>query len=82
MFPLRDTIPSGSLPVVTVALIAVNTLVFFYEVQLGPALEQFLLLYGFVPDRYLRVAEIEPWNLRLVLDRCLPQCFCTVAGCT
>jgi membrane associated rhomboid family serine protease len=63
MLPLRDTIPSGSAPVVTVALIAVNTLVFFYELRLGPILEKFLLLYGFVPARYLYVSEAEPWNL-------------------
>src|SRR5919108_493687 len=62
MFPLRDTIPSSSVPVVTLALIAVNTLVFFYEVQLGPILERFLLLYGFVPARYLYVSEAESVN--------------------
>jgi membrane associated rhomboid family serine protease len=34
MFPVSDVIPSRSRPVVTIALIALNTLVFLYELQL------------------------------------------------
>jgi len=34
MFPVSDVIPSRSRPVVTIALIAANTLVFLYELQL------------------------------------------------
>jgi membrane associated rhomboid family serine protease len=63
MIPLRDNIPSSSYPVVTVALIGVNVLVFLYELQLGPKLEPFLLTNGFVPARYLYLAATEPWNL-------------------
>src|ERR1035441_3192675 len=36
MFPLRDTQPSYSKPVVTVLLIVVNILVFLFEVSLDP----------------------------------------------
>src|SRR2546428_2980662 len=60
MIPLRDTIPSRSFPLMTLALIMVNTVVFFYELRLGPALERFLLIYGFVPVRF---SEAESWNL-------------------
>src|SRR2546430_15151694 len=60
MIPLRDTVPSRSFPLMTLALIMVNTVVFFYELRLGPALERFLLIYGFVPVRF---SEAEPWNL-------------------
>jgi len=63
MIPLRDTVPSRSFPLMTLALIVVNTLVFLYELELGPALERFLLIYGFVPVRYLYLSETEPWNL-------------------
>jgi membrane associated rhomboid family serine protease len=63
MIPLRDTVPSSSSPLMTLALIGVNVFVFFYELQLGPFLEQFLLAYGFVPARYLYLSETEPWNL-------------------
>src|SRR5262245_3925065 len=63
MIPLRDTIPSSSFPVVTIALIVVNTLVFLYEVNLGPTLDRFLLYYGFVPAVYFHVSQVEPWDL-------------------
>src|SRR5712692_5583381 len=63
MIPLRDTIPSRSFPSMTLALIVVNVLVFFYELGLGPALEQFLLAHGFVPAVYFHRAQIQPWNL-------------------
>ena len=60
MIPLRDTVPSRSFPLMTLALIIVNTVVFLYELELGPALERFLLIYGFVPVRF---SEAESWNL-------------------
>lgn len=54
MFPLTDTIRSRSVPVVTWSLIALNTLVFFYEITLPPfALQQFFETWGFVPRRLL-----------------------------
>lgn len=63
MIPLHDTIPSRSWPLVTLFLIVVNALAFFYEIRLGPALEQFLFNYGFIPARYLYVVQVDPWNL-------------------
>lgn len=63
MIPLRDTIPSRSFPLMTLALIVVNVLVFLYELRLGPALERFLLVYGFVPAVYFHLSQVEPWNL-------------------
>jgi membrane associated rhomboid family serine protease len=53
MIPLRDTIPSRTAPVVTVALIAVNVLVFLHEQALGPYLERFVFAYGLVPRRFV-----------------------------
>ncbi|MDL1969392.1 MAG: rhomboid family intramembrane serine protease [Candidatus Desulfofervidaceae bacterium] len=52
MFPLKDNIPSRRFPCVTVTLIAVNVLVFFHELSLGPYLERFVFVYGVVPKRY------------------------------
>ena len=63
MIPLRDTIPSQAPPVATLTLIAVNVLIFFYELQLGPRMEQFLLHYGFVPAVYFHTSHEQPWNL-------------------
>jgi len=49
MIPFRDNIPSRSFPIITVLLIAVNTLVFFFELALGRYLTPFLMTYGVVP---------------------------------
>ena len=51
LIPIRDTIPSRTAPVVTVALIAVNVVVFLHEAALGPYLEKFVFAYGLVPRR-------------------------------
>ncbi len=52
MLPFRDNIPSRAFPVVTLGLIAVNVLVFLYEVSLPqPRLESFILQNGVVPAR-------------------------------
>jgi membrane associated rhomboid family serine protease len=53
MFPLRDTQPSNSRPVVTVLLIVFNLLVFLYEFSLDPySRNHFIALYGLTPDRF------------------------------
>jgi membrane associated rhomboid family serine protease len=53
MFPLKDTEPSYSRPVVNIALIAVNLLVFLFEYSLGPrTLNAFIEYYGLVPDHF------------------------------
>src|SRR2546426_11988234 len=49
MIPLRDRNPSGVFPVVTLALILINTFVFLYEVQVGPTLGNFLKRYALIP---------------------------------
>lgn len=50
MIPLRDTIPSRRVPVVNVAIIALNVLVFLFEAMLGPKqLEHVIGAYGLVP---------------------------------
>lgn len=53
MFPLRDTQPSYSKPIVTVVLIVINILVFLYEFSLDPfAQNAFITSFGLVPDRF------------------------------
>ena len=50
MIPLRDVIPTRTWPVVTVALIALNVLVFLHEQTLGDrAFELFVREWGLVP---------------------------------
>jgi membrane associated rhomboid family serine protease len=53
MIPLRDVIPSRTLPVVTVALIVVNVLAFLYEASLSDrALDVLVATRGMVPARF------------------------------
>ncbi len=49
MIPLRDTIPSATVPVVNYAIIATNVVVFFYELSLGRHLDAFVMAHGLVP---------------------------------
>jgi membrane associated rhomboid family serine protease len=50
MFPVSDVIPSRTTPYVTIGLIAINTLAFFYEWQMSDReLQLFLLQFGAVP---------------------------------
>lgn len=59
MIPLRDVIPSRTTPYVTIALIAVNALVYLYEMTLGEtALEEFILYFGLVPAAFSWVAML------------------------
>ncbi len=54
MLPIRDDIPSSRFPAVTVAIIAVNVLVFLRELRLGPQLEDMLVSYAIIPAHYTR----------------------------
>jgi len=66
LIPLKDTIPSQRYPVVTVTLIAINVLVFFYELSLGGAhLNQFVNRYGIVPARYTLAKDADLISLYL-----------------
>lgn len=53
MFPLRDTQPSYSKPIVTVALIVINVLVYLFEFSLDDySKNAFIGTFGLVPDRF------------------------------
>ncbi|MDA8099595.1 MAG: rhomboid family intramembrane serine protease [Nitrospiraceae bacterium] len=53
MIPLKDTIPRWTFPVVTVAIIAVNSVLFLFEQMLPEdALNEVIYLFGLVPARY------------------------------
>lgn len=53
MIPIRDTIPSSRVPIVTYLLIAANLGLFFYEISLGESLPPFLERHAVVPARLL-----------------------------
>jgi membrane associated rhomboid family serine protease len=53
MIPLRDVIPSRSAPVITVTIIVLNALAWFYEVSMPrDSLTVFLQAYGVVPAAF------------------------------
>jgi membrane associated rhomboid family serine protease len=53
MFPIQDSVPSRSVPVVTRALILINAVVFFFELMLPrQGVEQIFYLFGIVPARF------------------------------
>src|ERR1700689_4636470 len=51
MIPLRSTERIYSTAVVTASLIAVNILVFLYQVSLGPGEDYFARQWGIIPDQ-------------------------------
>ncbi|MFB3779189.1 MAG: rhomboid family intramembrane serine protease [Bryobacteraceae bacterium] len=52
MIPLRDSQPSYSKPLVTIALIAANCLIFLMQLSLDPfSLNHFIVSFGLVPSR-------------------------------
>lgn len=58
MFPVRDTIPSRTYPVITLTIILVNAAVFLFELGLSEdQLKNFFFLFGFIPARYSHA----PW---------------------
>ena len=54
MIPLRDVIPSRTTPYITVTIILLNALAWFYEVSMPDErmLNRFLFLYGVVPAAF------------------------------
>ncbi len=60
MFPIRDTIPSRHLPVVTWTLLVANVLVFLWQLTLPETGQrQLFYLFGIVPARFLHPAWAE-----------------------
>lgn len=53
MIPLRDSTPSRHFPLVTVSLIVLNLLIFYYQISLGQnGMEQLIYVLGMVPSNY------------------------------
>lgn len=68
MFPLHDNIRSRTFPVVTLALIGVNSYVFWQELLLDPAgLHRFVTQYGLIPLHFLHNVAHFPHHLATYL---------------
>ena len=68
MIPLRDENPSGTFPLVTVALIAANAVAFLYELSLGPQAEGFIHTYG-LRGKALASTEVRDRTGRIIKHR-------------
>jgi len=84
MVPLRDDNPTDITPYVTYGLIAINTVVFLYELSLSPEqLQQFLQTWAVVPKELTASFEgkgnVHEW-LTLITSQFLHGGFLHVAG--
>jgi membrane associated rhomboid family serine protease len=62
MIPLGDSVPSERTPFLTYTLIAINVLVFFWQLVLGPYAEGFIYTWGTTPVEILHWQQ-NPWVL-------------------
>lgn len=61
MIPIRDTIASKTIPVVTYTIIGVNALLYLYQAGMDTdLLDPFIYRYGFVPGK-LTLSEMAPY---------------------
>ena len=60
MIPIRDENPTTRTPFVTVGLIILNCLIFFYQVLLGPEEEHFILSLAAIPAELFHFQERPP----------------------
>jgi hypothetical protein len=63
MLPLRDDVPSARFPLVTLGLVVLNSLVFFWELGLGRRLGETLLHLSIIPVRYTEPDVAEQFHL-------------------
>jgi len=85
MLPLRDVNPTRHFPLMTIILIAINVLVFIYELILGPQLEGFVQSWAIIPYEIthgvdLPPASIQPIYLTLITAMFLHGGFVHIAG--
>jgi membrane associated rhomboid family serine protease len=62
MIPLGDSVPSERTPFVTYALIALNVMVFFWELALGPVANDLIYSWGATPADIVNW-QANPWVL-------------------
>ncbi|HMD31069.1 MAG TPA: rhomboid family intramembrane serine protease [Candidatus Acidoferrales bacterium] len=76
MIPLKDNTPRSSAPVVTVAIIIVNTLAFFYQLTIPNKLEPaFLMSYALVPARMTQMVGAPHVPLQVAFEPFLTSMF-------
>ena len=59
MIPLKDVIPSRTVPIVTITIIVLNSLAFLFELSLpNPVLESFIRVYAVVPADFTMLTTV------------------------
>ena len=61
--PLKDVNPTEKTPYVTITLIALNVLVFLYQLSLGPRAEQLMIFkMGIIPYEFTHAVDLPPYT--------------------
>jgi len=60
MFPIYDDIPTRKLPIITIGLIMLNTLVFIYQYSLGENFARFIYSMGLLPFEITHHIDLSP----------------------
>jgi len=60
MFPLWDDQPTKKFPLITVAIIVLNTMVYLYEASLGEKFTQFIYAMGLIPFEITHHTDLLP----------------------
>jgi len=62
MFPLWDEMPTKKIPVVTIILIIVNCLVYYYQVYLVADSMKFIYSFGLIPFEVSQGVDVIPYG--------------------
>jgi len=60
MFPIWDDVPTKKFPLITVILIALNSMVFLYQVSLGESFNEFIYSMGLLPFEITHHIDLFP----------------------
>ena len=69
MIPLRHTLTNPVTPVVTRTFVAVNIIMFFVQILIGPRAETVIHTFGYMPARLFNPAgyDYAPWEVAITL---------------
>ncbi|MDD4363200.1 MAG: rhomboid family intramembrane serine protease [Atribacterota bacterium] len=60
MFPLWDEMPTRKVPIITILIIAVNAVVYYYQFFIVPNSTQFIYSYGLIPYEIVKGVDLFP----------------------
>ncbi|UCG53641.1 MAG: rhomboid family intramembrane serine protease [Candidatus Latescibacterota bacterium] len=67
-FPLKDLNPTERFPFVTIGLIALNIVVFLYELSLGPRLGAFVAAFGMIPYEITHASDLIGYDTQIRIE--------------